>query len=450
MPRLHRRGFIVGSTLLLTIAVAQQVFPQTNAGPSAPQIAAARRPLRILALGDSVMWGQGLKDENKFSYRLREWLCEQRGSGVCRDKEDVQLHVEAHSGAIIAQPNKGKDMETEERFIRDVAPIRYCGEVNNAYPTLGGQIVLAQRHYEKKLIPLSEVDLVILNGGINDLNASTLLVHKLLGGDVTERVNKYFTPMAGILERVAQTFPNARIVVTGYFPLVSEKTPETVLWDTIKDWLSVREAEKEGLTERIKEWLATRKAEKELVEESIKDEEERTRRSKSGDRKKGKPGIILSMMAARSREFVKASNHALETAVKDLNKNEKFPPLPTVHAGDGTPPLEATMRALFVGVAFEPKHAYAGKESFLWKLGGRRPGLKLKCAGDNLLTKLVVDDEMQEDRPCMCDHAGRRSDLVCFRAGTFHPNTFGANAYFEAIQEKLKNITRYAGWTPGL
>lgn len=444
MPRLVRRGFIGGLTLVLGVCAAQPAFPQTNADPSARRSGAPRRPLRILALGDSVMWGQGLLDEDKFSHRVSKWLCEQRGGGTCRNKEDVQLHVEAHSGAVIAEPKKGsRDEKTEERFTREVAPVRYYGEVNNAYPTVGGQIKLARRHYEKNSIPPSEVDLVILNGGINDLNAATLLVHKLFGGNVTERVNRYFAPMPGILEQVAETFPNARIVVTGYFPLVSEATPENVLWVTIKDWLSVRDAERRGVSDRLKEWLSLRKAEKKLVEKAIKEEEKRSRRGKGG---KSKPGITLSMMAARSREFVQASNYALEAAVNGLNQNKKFPPLPVVRAGDGATPPEASMRALFVGVDFKPEHAYAAKESYLWKVGGARPGLNLKCADDDLFKDLVTEDDMQENRPCMCDHAGRGTDLVCFRAGTFHPNKKGANAYYEAIRGKLETIVASTGW----
>jgi hypothetical protein len=447
MPCLSRRVLITGLTLLFGLFLAQQAFAQTSAGLSVPQTTAARRPLRIVALGDSVMWGQGLCDKNKFSHRLREWLCEHRGGGVCQNKGDVQLHVEAHSGAVIGEPKKDRDEAAAERFIREIAPVRYYGEVNHPYPTVGGQITLAQHHYAKNSIPLSEIDLVILNGGINDLNASTLLVHKLLGGNVTERVSKYFAPMPGILKRVAQTFPNARIIVTGYFPLVSEATPETVLWDTIKDWLSVRDAEKVGVSERLNEWLAVRRAEKELVEESIEDEEERTRRGERGERRKSEPGIILSIMAARSREFVTASDDALKMAVKGLNENKDFPPLPAVRADDGRPPsTEATMRALFVAANFEPKHAYGTEDSYLWKLGRRPPALKLKCADDNLVTRLVVNDEMQEDRPCMCDHAGRRTDLVCFRAGTFHPNIGGANAYFEAIKNKLGPLVASIGW----
>ena len=108
---------------------------------------------------------------------------------------------------------------------------------------------------------------------------------------------------------------------------------------------------KRAVWENLKEWQAARKAEKELVEESIEDEEKRIRRGERGDRRKSKTGIILSMMAARSREFVSASNNALRLAVDGLNRTKKFPPVPTVLAGDGKLPSdEATMRALFVAV----------------------------------------------------------------------------------------------------
>ena len=31
-------------------------------------------PLEMLVLGDSIMWGQGLKPEQKFSWRIKCWL----------------------------------------------------------------------------------------------------------------------------------------------------------------------------------------------------------------------------------------------------------------------------------------------------------------------------------------------------------------------------------------
>ena len=51
--------------------------------------------LQMLVLGDSIMWGQGLRDEEKFSSRVKCWLQE-------KTNREVKLHVEAHSGAVIS------------------------------------------------------------------------------------------------------------------------------------------------------------------------------------------------------------------------------------------------------------------------------------------------------------------------------------------------------------
>lgn len=426
MSCLSRRVFLRGLTLLLLCSVvAQYTFSKTFIGLAASQTPVAKRPLRMLVLGDSVMWGQGLLDENKFSYRLRNWLCEQRGNAGCQNKEDVHLHVEAHSGAIVSRPKKKKDKEEEERFTRNVAPIRFYGEVNNPYPTVWGQVDLARRYYLNNSIPLNEVDLIIVNGGINDMNASKLLVNRLLGGDVKELVKEHWKDMKSLLEKVADTFPNARIVVPGYFPLVSESTPPHIIFQTIK------------------EWLFSTKEEEEKMEKAI--EEDRADRSSAPNG--ARPNRLLRELAERSREFVTATNDALGDAVKELNKNR--PPLSAVRVGSETPPTEASLRALFVPVPFGDNNAYAAPSSFLWKLGKREGRFELKCAEDNVVTRFVVNDQMQNDRPCMCDHAGRKNDLVCFRAGAFHPNGDGANAYYESIKRRLEGVLRYTGWASG-
>ena len=55
----------------------------------------AEDPMQMLVLGDSIMWGQGLKPEQKFSWRVKCWLQEKTG-------REVQTRIEAHSGALLA------------------------------------------------------------------------------------------------------------------------------------------------------------------------------------------------------------------------------------------------------------------------------------------------------------------------------------------------------------
>ena len=47
-------------------------------------------PLQMLVIGDSIMWGQGLKDDEKFSSRVKCWLEE-------KTNREVRIHMEARS-----------------------------------------------------------------------------------------------------------------------------------------------------------------------------------------------------------------------------------------------------------------------------------------------------------------------------------------------------------------
>lgn len=427
MSGLSLRVFLRGLTLLLCSVVAQHAFSNTFVALAANQSSVARRPLRILVLGDSVMWGQGLRDENKFTYMLRKWLCEQRNNGSCQNNEDVQLHVEAHSGAVIAE-EKSK-LEEEERFTRSLAPVRYYGEVNYPHPTLWGQVELARRYYTDNSIPLGEVDLILLNGGINDMNATRVLVYKILGGDLKEQADKFCRDeMERLLGRVADTFPNARIVVPSYFPFVSTKTDPNIIIKTIKDLLPSSKGEK-GFVEK-------------LIDRILDD-----RSGEVSGSREPKTSRTLRKLSERSKEWVKVSNNALEEAI--IRFNSKRSPLPLVRKGAEAPTPKASLRAHFVSVPFDDENAYLAPKSFLWHLTGKDPKLELKCVDKNLLSNLVTEDPLQEGRPCMCDHAGKRNDISCIRAGTFHPNTKGAEAYFQAIKEKLEIIMGFTGWVPG-
>src|SRR5437868_14173868 len=54
---------------------------------------AADRQFNLLVLGDSISWGQGLRDEHKAWYQVKSWL---ETSG-----RKVSERIEAHSGAVI-------------------------------------------------------------------------------------------------------------------------------------------------------------------------------------------------------------------------------------------------------------------------------------------------------------------------------------------------------------
>lgn len=404
-----RRGVTFSAILLAILCQPASLGLTSSAQRQSRQ---TKRPFRILVLGDSVMWGQGLADGHKFTYLVRQWICAKRNSGRCPDPEDVQIHVEAHSGALIARPDQ-KHQKEEDRFTRVVAPLRYPGEVNSEYPTIWGQVELARRYYADNSIPLDEIDLILLNGGINDMGATRILAPKVLGfiaGNINDFAKKYCEDeMKLLLNRVAETFLKARIIVPGYFPLVSLNTPENLLVQTIR-------------------YLFPGKKDKADDQGEI---EAAPINPRSGAATATKPSKSLRHMANRSGDWVTASNAALARAVKNFNHT---------HAGFISGSSGASVRAIFVPVFFADDNAYAAPNAFLWRLVPKSPATVLECAELSRLNNLIANDELQSKRGCLCEQAGKKNDMYCLRAGAFHPNIKGADLYFRSITRELERI----------
>src|SRR5947199_1451967 len=103
-------------------------------------------PFRIVCIGDSVVWGQGLLETEKFDSMVREALT--------RFLSGVTLEKTAHSGAVIgvsgAMGNPAPGEVPESRL----SIIEQCDGFTNSPET---------------------VDLVLMDGGINDVGVSNIL-----------------------------------------------------------------------------------------------------------------------------------------------------------------------------------------------------------------------------------------------------------------------------------
>ena len=395
-----RRTFLKNSLLFAGGAAAQGLLGESAFGSGLGRGARhQRRPLRMLVLGDSVMWGQGLKEENKFSYLVRDWLCEKRNGGPCADAADVQMHVRAHSGATVY-----KDRNQDELFLRTNSPREYPGEVNVSNPTIHAQLTLAERHYAAESIPTGEVDLILLNGGINDMGGAKLIIPRPFARSVEADAVEYCRDkMKDLLGVVVQKFPNARMIIPSYFPLVSEETP----WDTVLDILLM------AFPRQPRTARALYRA----------DESTAVRRSLGISDNIRHP--IRHYLAKRSRGWVDASSDALRDAVAWVNVNK-----PLNVAG-------GRRRAWFAPVAFGPEHAYGTPTTYLWRLTHNEE--RVECAGHSIAQNVQANDELADVRACMCDRAGKTNDLTCLRAGFMHPNREGATAFRDAIVDMLKN-----------
>ena len=130
----HRLVAVVAISLVLSSAISgQSTLPLT---PDKP----AERPLNMLVLGDSIMWGQGLLEQHKAWYQVKSWLKE-------NTSRDVRENVAAHSGAVVGV----NDVPWSNDAPRD-------GEVSSAVPTVNHELDRALQSYASP----SQVDLVLV------------------------------------------------------------------------------------------------------------------------------------------------------------------------------------------------------------------------------------------------------------------------------------------------
>lgn len=149
---------------------------------------------RMVTLGDSVSWGQGLLPQNKFANLVAAAF------GISTTSNGF---MQAHSGAIIGVSNPDATTSIDPEIPAPSAMI-----INQASSlTLPGS-----------------VDLVLLMAGINDVNIRTIFdpLTPLARIDQLTQQSCY-ADMKTLLAKVLNTFtkPTVQIRVIGYYPIVS-------------------------------------------------------------------------------------------------------------------------------------------------------------------------------------------------------------------------------------
>lgn len=167
------------------------------------------RPFNIVAIGDSVMWGQGLLAPHKFATRVRDWLAGQLGTPV------APVNWKAHSGAV-TYPDP--DRATQEDSALD-------GEVPSDWPTISHQISLASSAAVPDQVPASDVDLVLINGCANNVGIVNVLSPSPDDSALRRDTRAVCgAGMTNVLREAVERFPNAKIIVSGYFPYISTES----------------------------------------------------------------------------------------------------------------------------------------------------------------------------------------------------------------------------------
>jgi lysophospholipase L1-like esterase len=153
--------------------------------------------MKIVTFGDSVVWGQGLYPQQKFTWQVYRAL-----AGV--DPTPEKLLAYAHSGASIGVG-------------ATIVKPALDGEVPDSYPTILQQCDNYQGTTD-------DVDYVFVDGGINDVDSFILDNPLLDHDDLQERIIQHcYSDMLALLGEVAAKFtnPRTRIVLLGYYQILS-------------------------------------------------------------------------------------------------------------------------------------------------------------------------------------------------------------------------------------
>ncbi len=281
-----------------------------------------RDEIEMLVLGDSLIWGQGLREEEKFYFLTKRWLEEDVFKGNGR----VNLTVKAHSGSTIKlDPGEGKALERGNRSPFE----KLHPEVNVSFPTIEKQLRTAHSDHPDP----AAVDLIMLSGGIPDVGVAKIINPLESNKRLRERIDLYCRRQMGeLVTEAAAKFPNSLIVLVGYYPIITRHSPMKRIVNDIMELYSVPGWAKPPINKP-----ATRAIWR----------------------------LWRGKMIKRSRIWLEDSNAAFASIVEELN------------SGSGR------QRAVFVPSPIDERSAFGTKNSLLFTVG--RKGRPADAIGETRL-----------------------------------------------------------------
>ncbi len=304
----------------------------------------------LAVIGDSILWGSGLPERQKISALVADEIEHRLGRRVITQRYAV-------AGAKIL-PAEGDGICEYNCF----------AEVPKQLTSILTQVDQIER--------ADLVDLVLLDGCVNDVGLDTITLPLTDTQELAQITEQYCNgAMAALLRKVRRVMPEAAVVVTGYYPFISEQSSPAGI-DTL---LSLNQA--------------TSSSSQDIFE-------------------------LRDAMAENSRVFFNVSHANLRAAVDHVNGE-----------------TGGAVTIAFADARFGPANATFAPEPRLW---GLTDDLELlQTLQVNL--SLAPEDPLFEKRLNVCTGRNLAFfDLVsCLYAAVAHPNPTGARAYADAVIEQL-------------
>jgi hypothetical protein len=215
----------------------------------------------IVVFGDSIMWGQGLREQDKFSSLVRNELAATIKEKTNKDIPVRILDVRAHSGAKIGFT------------LVDRGQAGLHGEIPRSHPTIIKQV---ENYKNFDASSPWKIDLVLVDGCINDVNYKTILNKNVKQSELRNIIWTYcHGDMLELLNTVTTKFaynPEIKIIVTGYYKVFSQDTEMSRMPGTIKKAFVIQDSDKTWLDQRWQVWRdeSTRALELAVTEANLK------------------------------------------------------------------------------------------------------------------------------------------------------------------------------------
>jgi len=360
--------------------------------------------LEVVVLGDSVMWGDGLKSEQKFVSLFGNDLAKMTNRTV---------HVEsfAHSGARL---QKIDDMNSVMHEINLVPQ----GDLDSQRPTTEEQESCAAQ-------ARPDAEVVLLDGCINDVGATKIALPAPFNftkkTEIAAKSQQCGPQMQKLVQRATMDFPKATIVVMNYYRIVSDLSrPEFKVTPSLSS-TSTGTSEADAMElDQVRQMLKGNLAPGGTAAMDLK------RGTAKND---AQADAILQSWSDNSDAFLATSQDCFSKAVNDTNGvtgrkcyKEYPPPLhdPVVPTAAGATKLS---RVYLVAVPDRPEFAYGASNAHIWRL-----------------PSASHPDEMYRERKSICDQVfhDALSRYKCSINATAHPNVQGAEAYRDSLVSLFK------------
>lgn len=205
--------------------------------------------LQVAAFGDSLMWGQGVRRQDRYAARFARLLqdasllqgtvglqgalvWDSSRSGACISVENPLERDEFHDTYPHLFPNAASVADFMAGRSEGPAAALY-GEIPSSFPTVLGQVEMLSDARGRA------IDIALVDGGANDINFEDVINPDVARGRYKERfegeIRRVFDQrVTALLQAVRTKCPNAVIIYFGLFPGLSYSSKPGPITDFLK------------------------------------------------------------------------------------------------------------------------------------------------------------------------------------------------------------------------